>query len=404
MSIFKKLLIPGAILTVGISTVFVIMASKPVPTANPDLLTEPPKPKVSVVSAAREKVTIATTSQGTVHAKTEIALIAQVSGTVMKVSSSFVNGDFFNANDTLIEIDNRDYKTALLSAKAKLTQAERNLAEEKGRSRQAKQEWRDLNNTQANNLFLRKPQLAEAIADVNYAQAAVELAKLTIERTKIRVPFNGRIKQTLVNVGQFVSSGTRLAEVYDTASVDIRLPLSDRQIALLDLPITGTELANKPNVTLKGIIGGKEYTWQGKIKRTEASVDINSRMYFAIAEVEKPFEINKEAPLIPGLFVLAEIEGKELDDVLVLPINVIVKRNNIYTLTSENIIEITPVTVLNKDRDNVWLQSNIAENTPILIEKHAVLSVGSAIEPIYQSNESESLSDVALAVLKNQGK
>jgi RND family efflux transporter MFP subunit len=380
------------------------MASKPVPTANPDLLTEPPKPKVKVVSAAREKVTIATTSQGTVHAKTEIALIAQVSGTVMKVSSSFVNGDFFNAQDTLIEIDNRDYKTALLSAKANLTQAERNLAEEKGRSRQAKQEWRDLKNTEANDLFLRKPQLAEAKADVNYAQAAVELAKLNIERTKIRVPFNGRIKQTLVNVGQFVSSGTRLAEVYDTASVDIRLPLSDRQIALLDLPITGTELANKPNVTLKGTIGGKEYTWQGKIKRTEASVDINSRMYFAIAEVEKPFEINKEAPLIPGLFVQAEIEGKELDDVLVLPINVIVKRNNIYTLTNENIIEITPVTVLNKDRENVWLQSNIAEDTPILIEKHAVLSVGSTIEPIYQSNESESLSDVAVAVLKNKGK
>ena len=225
---------------------------------------------------------------------------------------------------------------------------------------------------------------------------------MNIERTKIRLPFNGRIKQTLVNVGQFVTTGTRLADVYDTASAEVRLPLSDRQIALLDLPITGTELANKPLVTLTGIIGGKEYTWQGKINRTEASVDVNSRMYFAIAEVDMPFEINKKAPLLPGLFVRAEIEGKELNDVIVLPKDVIIKRQNIYILNNENEIEITPVTVLNKSGKQVWLQSAIAENTPILIEKHAVLSIGEKIEPIYPLSEPESSGEIAVAKVKGE--
>ncbi|MGJ8693191.1 MAG: efflux RND transporter periplasmic adaptor subunit [Thalassotalea sp.] len=402
MSIIKKIWLPGIILIIGFSAIFLIMATKPTPTANPDLLAEPAKPKVKVLAAAREKVTISTTSQGTVHAKREIAVIAQVSGIIMNVSQSFVSGDFFKNSEILIEIDDRDYKTALLSAKARLSQAKRSLAEEKGRSRQAQREWRDLKNQDANDLFLRKPQLAEAQADVDYAQAAVELAQLNIERTKIRLPFNGRIKQTLVNVGQFVSTGTRLAEVYDTASAEVRLPLSDRQIALLDLPISGNELANKPKVTLIGVIGGKEYSWQAQIKRTEASVDVNSRMYFAIAEVDMPYEINKAAPLLPGLFVRAEIEGKELNNVLVLPKDVIVKRDHIYILNDDNEIEITPVTVLNKNGDQVWLQANIDENTSILIEKHAVLSIGEKIEPIYKSSELQPSGEIAVAKVKGQ--
>lgn len=386
VSKFKKLVLPCSILAIGFLSIFLISATKPTPSANPDLLKEPPKPKVAITPAVREIVVISVKSQGTVRAKRDINVVAQVSGLVVSVSESFVSGDFFENNDVLIKIDDRDYKTALLNAQSRLAQAKRKLAEEKGRSRQAKREWRDLKNKDANDLFLRKPQLAEAQAEVEYAQANVDLAKVNVERTKIRVPFNGRIKQTLVNIGQFVTTGTRLAEVYDTASVEVRLPLSDRQIALLDLPVTGTDISNKPKVNLTGIIGGKKHQWQAQITRTEASVDVNSRMYYAIAEVSKPFETYTTAPLIPGLFVQADIDGKELNDVLVLPIDVVVNRKNIYTINDKNIIESTPVTVLNKNGQQVWLQANVADNTPILVEKHAVVSVGTEVEPYNPAN------------------
>ena len=387
MSFWKKIKLPLLILTLGITAITLITLSKPTPKPNDELLVEPPKVKVAVQVATREQVVLSATSQGTVKAKREIDLVAQVSGLIVKVDTRFFNGDFFTQDTVLIEIDSRDYHAALLSAKSRLAKAQRSLSEEKGRSRQARREWQDLGNKDANELFLRTPQLREAESAEEHAKAEVEIAEINIQRTKIRVPFDGRIKQTYVNVGQFVTQGTQLAKVYDTAIAEVRLPLSDRQLALLDLPMLGTELDSKPAVTLSAIIGGKAHQWQGIITRTEASVDVNSRMYYAIVEVVKPFEIssknNHSAPLIPGLFVNAKIDGKKLNDVIVLPNNAIIKRTNIYTINDKNIIEIQPVTVLSKNAKRVWIQSTIADNTAILLEKHAVVSPGTVIEPIF---------------------
>lgn len=387
MIIWTKIKLPLVILAIGGVAIALILLSKPTPIPNDDLLAEPPRVKVAVQTATREQVILSATSQGTVKAKREINLVAQVSGLIVKVDKHFFDGDFFTQDTILIEIDSRDYRAALLNAKSRLAQAQRSLAEEKGRSRQARREWQDLGNKDANDLFLRTPQLLEAQSAEKYAQANVEIAELNIERTKVSVPFDGRIKDTFVNVGQFVTTGTQLAQVYDTAIAEVRLPLSDRQLALIDLPMLGTALDSNPAVTLSAVIGGKEHAWQGIITRTEASVDINTRLYYAIVEVVKPFEISSEsnhsAPLIPGLFVNAKIEGKKLNNVIVLPNAAIVKRTNIYTLNDKNTIELQPVTVLSKNDKRVWIQSNIADNTAILLEKHAVVSPGTVIDPIF---------------------
>lgn len=394
----SHLLLPTGILAAGVVAIFLIMATKAEPKLDKNKLAEPPKTQVLVSPIVRQTATLSVTSQGTVNAKRAINLVAQVSGQVMNVSEQFVDGEFFKQGDVLINIDDTDYQTALLNAEFKLSQAKRLLAEEKGRSRQAKREWRDLKNQEANDLFLRKPQLAQAEAEVKFAEANVALAKLNIERTNITAPFNGRIKKTNVNVGQFVGVGTRLADIYDTGSVEVRLPLSDRQIALLDLPITGRALQHKPQVQLTGIIGGKTHTWPAVITRTEASVEVNSRMYYAIAEVEKPFELYESAPLMPGLFVSAEIAGKALSDVIVLPKEAIVKRQHLYILDENNTVISTPVNVLNRHQDKVWLTADIRDDTQVLLEKHAVVSVGSEIIPILNSNTDDVIAnDVSVA-------
>jgi RND family efflux transporter MFP subunit len=402
VSIWEKIKLPLIILVLGGTTIALIMLSKQTPKPNEELLTEPPRTKVAVQIAVREQVILSATSQGTVKAKREIDLVAQVSGLIVNVDKQFVDGNFFAHDAVLIEIDSRDYRAALLNAKSRLSQAKRSLAEEKGRSRQAKKEWRDLGNKEANELFLRKHQLAEAHAAVAYTEADVGIAELNIERTKISAPFDGRIEHTYVNIGQFVTSGTQLAKVYDTATAEVRLSLSDRQLALLDLPMLGAEFESKPAVILSAVIGGKPHQWQGIITRTEASVDVNSRLYYAIVEVEQPFEVTDtryhSAPLIPGLFVNAEIEGKKLNDVIVLPNEAIVKRTNIYTLNNRNIIEIQPVTVLSKTDGRVWIQSGITDNTAILLDKHAVVSPGTRVDPVFDvevHNNPDSLIGVA---------
>jgi hypothetical protein len=116
-------------------------------------------------------------------------------------------------------------------------------------------------------------------------------------------------------------------------------------------------------------------------------------MYHAIVEIVKPFELsadkNHSLPLMPGLFVHAKIEGKKLQDVIVLPKIALVKRSNIYTLADQNTIEIQPVTVLSKTDSLVWLQSAITDKTVIVLEKHAVLSPGTIIEPIFDTKPND---------------
>ena len=401
MTILSRVRLPAIILVMGIGAIALITFSKPAPSPNQDLLGEPPKTHVLVIPTHRETVTLSVTSRGTVKPKREIDLVAQVAGRIVKVEKQFENGVFFDKDALLIEIDSRDYQAALLSSKARLSQAQRVLAEEGGRSRQAKNEWRDLGNSEANELFLRKPQLAEAKSALAFAEADLSVAKLNLERTRIQVPFAGRISETLVNLGQFVSVGTSLARVYDTAAAEVRLALSDRQVAMLDLPLGFASSENRPAVTLSATIAGKTYQWQGAITRSEASIDVNSRMYYAIAEVANPFKVTQDnngqaqAPLMPGLFVSAKISGKHLNDVVILPRAALVKRTNIYTLDEDYVVQSTPVTVLKKQADTVWIQTAVADDTAIVLEKHALVSPGTVVEPEFKHAGSQGKSSIA---------
>lgn len=402
-SLSKRLILPVTILLGGALAITGVMFTKATPTANPDLLTEPPKTKARVQKAVTQTATLSAKSQGTVQPKNQVDIAAQVSGKIIKVSPLFVNGSFADENALLLEIDDRDHQAALITAKSRVAQTQRLLAEEKGRSRQAKREWRDLGNKEANDLFLRKPQLIEAQAAVESAKASLRVAELNIERTKITVPFNARITETHVNLGQFVNAGTKLVSVYDTSIAEVRLPLSDKQMALLDLPVSNLTLTNQPLVTLTGTIAGKRYQWLGKIKRTESSVDIRTRMYHAIAEIEQPFSNNQEAPLLPGLFVEAEIEGKQLSDVVVLPKEVLVKRTNLYTLDKDNKVQLSPVNVLRKQANKVWIQTQLTDDTDILLEKHAVVVPGVEVEPIHANQSSDvEATDIAVAQTTEQ--
>ncbi len=390
MKLWKAFAAQAIILSLGGGAIYGIAATKPVPAPNEDKLAEAPKTKVSVKAANRESVGLTVFTQGIIKPRREIELVAQVSGRVIKAEKSFVSGDFFEKNSILIEIDDRDYRPAFLSAKSRVSQARRNLAQEKGLASQAKKQWRDLGNKDANDLFLRKPQIEEALAALEYAKADLVLAELNLARTKISLPFDGRINETYVDVGEYVTVGKPLAKVYDTSVAEVRLPLTDKQMAKLNLPLgfSASNSEQKPEVTLSGTVAGKKHQWQGQIARTEASINVNSQMYYAIAEINNPYGLtsddqqNQQTPVLPGLFVSAEIQGKTLNDVIVLPNSALVKRKNIYILDEENKITISPVNVLKKTSEKVWLQSEVKPSVNIVLDKHALLSPGTEVEPL----------------------
>lgn len=381
------ILVVGGVLTVAVATL------KPDPQPHPPAAPAPLS--VQVVHARPATQTLTVYSQGTVAPRREIDLVAEVSGRISAVDPHFVDGGFVVEGQPLITIDPRDYEVAVTRAEAQLADARQLLATEKGRSLQARREWRDLGNADANALFLREPQLAAAEAQARAAEANLEQARINLERTRVSVPFAGRIRQTKVDLGQYVTPGTPVAAVYDTAVAEIRLPLTDRQVALLDLPLTSAADRDRivdrsgPEVTLLGTIAGRPHRWHGRITRTEASVDTRSRLYYAVAEVDDPFithgnflhDDGTAAPLIVGMFVQAEIRGRPLANVVTLPHQALFKRDHIYTVDAQQRVQEKTVEVLHTDGQRAWIRGDLAQGEAIVIGRQSLLSEGLVVAP-----------------------
>jgi len=382
--LFKATPKPVLILVIGGLAVVAAATLKPKPA--PITVEKPKPPVVKTWVAQPQTKTLDVFTQGTVAPKREIELVSEVGGRIVHTSTDFVSGGFAQRGSTLIQIDPRDYQFALIQAEASVKDSEQLLATERGRARQAKREWRDLGNPEANALFLREPQLAASEAHLRSAQANRDKAKLNLERCAITLPFDGRIRSTHVNLGQYVTPGTPIAQVFDTQVAQVRLPLTDHQIALLSLPtrhntLTEGSQAEPAQVTISGTIGGRMHSWQGRLVRTDASIDTRSRLYYAVAEVDSPFTATEEqpTPMVVGLFVEAQIRGRELKNVVRLPKVALFKRNKLYTLTDKQKVEQRQVEVLHSDGKHAWVRGPLPAGTRVIIDKQNRLSEGLSV-------------------------
>jgi RND family efflux transporter MFP subunit len=380
---FKRAVKPLLILVVGGVVIFALITMKPKPEPQPSPVTV--LLDVTVVAIETKTKRVEVLSQGTVMPRREVDLVSQVSGNVVFVAEDFVDGGFVSPNSVLVQIDKRDYQLALIRSEASVAEAEQKLAFEKGRSRQAKREWKELGDKDANELFLRKPQLKATEAQLLSAQADRDQAKLNLERTLLSIPFAGRIRETMVNLGQYVSKGSPIARVYDSAIVEIRLPLTDRQLALVNIPVQQSTLKSFPEVEIRATLAGRDLVWPGHIVRSDASVDTQSRFYYVVAEVDNNAlngsGENSLPPLMVGLFVESKIAGRELLNVLELPKNAVFNRNRLFTVDANNVIHEHVINVVQMSGDSVWVQGDFMAGEQVVLDKQILLSAGMVVTP-----------------------
>jgi RND family efflux transporter MFP subunit len=277
-------------------------------------------------------------SYGTVQPRTRSMLIAQVGGQIVEINENVRDGGFFEEGDVLGRIDPRDYEADVQIAEATLADARQSLAEAIARSDQAREDWERLGNEgEPSDLVMRIPQLEAARARVASAESALTKAKLDLERTGIVAPFAGRVIRKSVDLGQVVSPNTQLAEIYATDVIEIRLPLRNRDLGFIDLPesyrFVETDEDESIDVVIQSDLIGRE-RWQAKLVRTEGTIDQTARQLHVIAQIDDPFGPDNEgrSPLKIGQYVTAEIEGKTLPDVLVIPNNTIYQGTYVYTV------------------------------------------------------------------------
>ncbi len=367
------------VLLVGCGISYALWVGKPGP--EPEAAIESSPPVVDVVTAIPSLRSLSVQTQGSVRPLREIQLVSQVGGRVESASALFTEGSFFRAGEVLVEVEDIDYQFAITRAESRVADARQRVAEEQGRALQSKREWRDLGTEQANDLFLRKPQLASAQASLKASEADLAAAQLDLARTSIAAPFNGRISEKNVDIGQFITPGTAIATIYDTDVVQVRLPLTGRQVALLDLPLNYENQSASTTagaaVLLRVSFANKFWEWQGRIVRTDATIDESSRLVYAVAEVHKPFAYepgNERPPLAPGLFVEATISGRPLPQVSLLPQSALRSDGSVMIVDSEQRAQLRPVAVVQSAGDQVWVQGLEAKERVIVREPMLIVA------------------------------
>ena len=356
-----KIISPVMVLAVSIGIVQALGAAKPEPEKKEDaqrLIS------LYVDEVKSDTVTISVQTQGEVRPKTEIDLVPQVSGRIVGISESFAEGAEFGPGEMLIKIDDTDYRLAVVRAQARVAEAEVAVQRELANAKIKKDHWLDKENTgEPTPYALNKPQVMEAEAKLAAAQSDLREAELNVARTEISAPFQGRVRLKNVGIGQYVSAGTNLGRVFSTDTVEIRLPLTDSQLAELNLPMGFmADAFNAPLVEFSAQVGNRQNRWNGRIVRTHASIDQQTRLIYAVAEVSDPYGLGSDngTPMAVGMFVHADIAGVNSQPALVLPRLALRNANKVYVINDDNRLEIRTVEILSTSEETVLVSNGVA--------------------------------------------
>ncbi len=327
---------------------------------------------VMATPAISDTVQLSVTVQGETSPRTEIDLVPEVAGKIIYVSPKFLSGGLFAKGDVLYRVEDADYQVAITRANAAIARAQQVLIREQAEGDIARQDWEDLGQGQASDLTLRKPQLLEAQANLQSMQADLENAQIRLARTEVKAPFNGRVREKLVDLGQYVNPGSKLGRIFATDIAEISLALSDADLSKLDIPIAYVAKSREtaPKVRLSTIIGGQERVWRGRIMRTAATYDTQTRSLFAIAEVVDPYGkgATKDGyPIAPGLFVDAQITGKTLENVIIIPRDGLRPENKVYVVDADGIAHSRDAQVLDTDPSRAVLRSGVKAGEYVIL-------------------------------------
>ncbi|MFT4677425.1 MAG: RND family efflux transporter MFP subunit [Patiriisocius sp.] len=378
---------PIVILALGFGAFFLLDLAKP----EPEKKTEPPRPlSVYIEPAERRDISLRVKTGGEVRSRTAVNIVSQVAGRIVSVSAEFTEGGNVTPGVSFVEIDDRDYQLALSSAEASVAEAEVGVQEAVAQADVARKQLRNAKN--ASPLALKLPQVAQAYARLKAAQAILQRAELDLDRTKIALPFTGRISEKMVGIGQYVGPGTMIGQAFATDVVQIRLPLTDTQLASLGLPIGFVAVeSNKIPVELTAVVAGKIQSWQGHLTRLDASIDSTTRTLFGLVEVQDPYGTNSSQhamPLAVGLYVNAEIFGRQISNATVIPRQALRAGDNVFVLNDQQRLEIRNVTVVHSTETEAVIGTGVQPHERVIISSIRNPIPGMNLTPLTEVRES----------------
>ena len=362
-----------AVIIVGTVAIAALMLS-----LAPEPESQEPPPQIPFAQTARVTAgsgAIPVFGSGTVRPSEEIDVAPQVGGKVVWVSPRFQSGGRVEAGQTLFRIEEADYVYRAQEAEANVAASRVAFLQEQEQASIASAQYelyaerRGTGNppSEASPLTLREPQLEAASAALSRDEARLEEAKLALSRTQVTAPFDGFVREESVDPGQVVSPGQPVGRLFASSAVEVVVPLSDADAALVP-GLWGLEAGDGARDVAARVIaqyGEATYAWDGYVDRGESSVDAQTRTIDVIVRVPDPFEASAAAgqsdavggapPLLVGKFVDVEIEGLSPQDYFQIPRAALQPGNEIWTVENGGVVSIVPVQVLQRANDEAFV-------------------------------------------------
>ena len=381
-----RLTLQAAILSIGALIASALLLSRPAP----ERITTPRlAPLVTATLMTPRSTPLVVEGTGTVRPAAEITLSAEVGGRVVVASPKLVRGGVFSAKDTLFKLDDQSYRNAVSVAQAEVEQRKVDVALAAQNQLIAQREYELLkqrlgsdappDTSLAAQLARQQPQYEAAEASLYRAEAQLADAELNLERTAVLAPFSGRVRSEAVDIGQFISPGQAVADIYGTEAVEVDISLSTRQAALIDGLWTDDGAGRTPAV-VRSEFGGSWHEWSGFVDRASGALDEATRTVQIVIRVPDPFDASAiRPPLLVGSYVRSRIAGRAVGAHYAIPRTALRDGPSVWTATTQGTLVSLPVEVIQEIQDTVFILANVGDTTRVIVSDLAVMTEGMKI-------------------------
>ena len=361
-SLAIKVFLTLLILTLAVVAAAGIIMTRPMPEP---VAIAPNVVAIRGIQMEAENIPLTIYAQGVVEPLTASELITQVNGRVAWVSPNFNAGGFFKQGEPLVKLESEDYEARVGLAEAREVRA---LAEFEHATFELKRMRALVKDQLVSQAMLenavRQTRLTEAA--LKEAQINLDQAERDLDRTELRAPFDAIVRSKAVDLGEFVSMGKPLAQLFAADGFEVRLPVLDTQLAYLNLPSSIEATAplnstNLPSVRLSAQYAGAAASWDAQLVRSESEIDRRSRMVTLVARVSGTRSALSANPLPVGAFVNAEIEGITLENAFQLPRSALRQDNQVLVVDEENRLRFREVSIARYEQDRILIQSGLNE-------------------------------------------
>jgi RND family efflux transporter MFP subunit len=353
-----RLLLPVALVAIGAVIAMWLMQSGP-----------KAKPRQKIRNAVAVDVrpvefgpkTTTISVMGTVRPKNEVILKPEVSGKIISISEKLVPGGYFNKNEVLLTIEPKDYQLAVQQLASEVARAEADLRIELGRQRVALKEYELLGekvSDEERDLMLRIPQLESSKASLEEVKIRLEQARLDLERTTVRAPFNSVLITREVNLGTSVTPTTTLATLVDSDTYWVEAPIAASQVKWIKVGQQGSAVRIYDSASW-----GSGLYRQGRAAGMAATVETQGRMVELLVDVADPLALTKHSEgqpkLLLGSYVQVKIEGAALPRAAMIERDLVRDGERVWIMDDQGNLDIRPVEIAFRARDHLLVTGGV---------------------------------------------